>query len=396
MNLPIPIIFSAVAILLFSAIEILLLRRLHPSWWKRRGVRAVSFAVPLLGLVSLVIWLAGSADNDRTVMEIGIHLAASMMVAGICLMLSLPLAALLHRIDALLLRRRRRATAPDEPEEGRRRLLKAAAAGIPIITLTAGGTGVASALSLPILPEIRLRFPTLPAGLEGFRIAQISDLHLGFILGLSHLERIAALVADAHPDIVLLTGDFCDDAALYADALAIAARIPARCGVHASIGNHEYFRGIDRILAAYRASTVPLLLDSGSLITAGTASFWLAGANDPKTLSHTSEQFFIDTVTKATQGAPPGSFTVLMSHRPEGFNHASSIGIPLTLAGHTHGGQIGFMGRSIFEGVWPGRMMWGRYERNGCQLYTSAGAGHWFPYRLGCPSEVPVVVLERG
>jgi uncharacterized protein len=85
-----------------------------------------------------------------------------------------------------------------------------------------------------------------------------------------------------------------------------------------------------------------------------------------------------------------------MSHRPDAFDHAAVRGIDLTLAGHTHGGQIGMFGRSVFESYWPERYLWGRYERNGSQLYTSAGVGHWFPFRLGCPPEAPVIELTRG
>jgi predicted MPP superfamily phosphohydrolase len=312
-------------------------------------------------------------------------------------MLSLPLSALTHWIDNLLLRFRARkpALAADEPVEERRRILKTAAAGFPILALSAGGAGVSAAFALPEFPEIRMRFPSLPAGLRGFRIAQISDLHLGFILGLDHLEKIARLTADQRPDLVLLTGDYCDDATIYLQALNIASRIPARCGVYASIGNHEYFRGIDIILKAYERSTVPLLRDTGTLIETGASPLYLAGADDPRTLGKTSGEFFKNTIDASTRNAPAGAFTVLMSHRPEGFNYAASIGIPLTLAGHTHGGQIGLMGRSVFESVMPERYMWGLYERGSSRLYTTSGAGHWFPYRLGCRAEVPVFVLER-
>ena len=95
-------------------------------------------------------------------------------------------------------------------------------------------------------------------------------------------------------------------------------------------------------------------------------------------------------------GAPADGFTILMSHRPEGLNAAAALGIPLTLAGHTHGGQFGWFGRSIFEPWLPHRYLWGKYQKDQSQLYTSAGVGHWFPFRLGCPPEAPIIVLKRG
>ncbi|RKX73418.1 MAG: hypothetical protein DRP60_11930 [Spirochaetes bacterium] len=76
---------------------------------------------------------------------------------------------------------------------------------------------------------------------------------------------------------------------------------------------------------------------------------------------------------------------------------AAELGVNLTLAGHTHGGQIGVGGRSFFDWVLPYKYLWGHYTKdNGSQLYTSAGIGHWFPFRLGCPAEAPVFVLRRG
>ena len=85
-----------------------------------------------------------------------------------------------------------------------------------------------------------------------------------------------------------------------------------------------------------------------------------------------------------------------MSHRPMALDYAADRGIPLTLAGHTHGGQIGFNGRSLLYAINPERSMWGQYERRDSKLYVSAGAGHWFPYRLGCPAEIPIYTLTSA
>jgi predicted MPP superfamily phosphohydrolase len=74
---------------------------------------------------------------------------------------------------------------------------------------------------------------------------------------------------------------------------------------------------------------------------------------------------------------------------------AARNGVQLTLAGHTHGGQIGFNGRSLLYTINPEKYMWGLYEKGDDKLYVSAGAGHWFPYRIGCPAEIPLYVLRR-
>jgi uncharacterized protein len=107
---------------------------------------------------------------------------------------------------------------------------------------------------------------------------------------------------------------------------------------------------------------------------------------------------------------------MLLCHRPEGFDPAIDNGFDLTLSGHTHGGQLGLLGRSLLEHIRPGIGWWGAYAKQRSvteaaaaafarrtrtpggpsRLYTTSGFGHWFPFRLGCPTEMPVVVLERG
>src|SRR6185295_20296414 len=98
--------------------------------------------------------------------------------------------------------------------------------------------------------------------------------------------------------------------------------------------------------------------------------------------------------------APNGAdaFRLLMCHRPNGFPAAADAGFHLTLSGHTHGAQIGIGGKSALEVLGGGgeRYPWGSYERDGKRLYTTSGFGHWFPFRLGCPTEAPLIVLARG
>jgi predicted MPP superfamily phosphohydrolase len=86
----------------------------------------------------------------------------------------------------------------------------------------------------------------------------------------------------------------------------------------------------------------------------------------------------------------------MLSHRPAAFDAAAENGVDLTLAGHTHGAQVGLFGRSLLEPLWPEARLWGHYRQGVSQLYTSSGVGHWFPFRLGCPSEAPVIELRRS
>lgn len=417
-----PILFSAVLLALVSALEIFLLKKLHRDWWRFTFVRRLSYGLPLVGIAGLLLWAGGVALERDFLVNLGGTLTTVVIVMGIALMISLPLSGLVHGIDRLLvwLARRRRdpgtdtATAEDVPVESvpgiattvpasnasdgipdprRRKFLTTSAAVFPLIAITAGGSGLATAYAEPRIPRIPLRFPGLPAALEGLRILHITDVHIGLIIGMQDLARMVERCAAENPDIVMITGDFSDDADSYLDALRLVGTIPHRYGAFACIGNHEYFRGIAAIRRAYDKGPIPLLLNSGTTIDVGGASLYVAGADDPRSNFGLPEGFFSAAIGTAMQDAPVDAFSILLCHRPNGFEAAARAGVDLTLSGHTHGGQIGFNGRSLLYATNPERYMWGRYTRGDSVLSVSAGAGHWFPYRLGCPTEIPLYVL---
>ncbi len=392
-----PVIFSMVTIAILSGFEIFLLKKLHRDWWQYRRVRQLSYGIPLAGIAGLTLWASGIALEVDVLVTVGASLTAGILVLGLALMISLPLSGVFHIVDrliGLLLRRRNARRGEDAlPDPGRRKLLTTSAAVFPVLAVTAGGTGLATAYSEPRMPIVPLHFPDLPAGLEGLRILQITDLHLGLIIGFDDVERMVELSAAQRPDIVLLTGDFSDDADTYLDALRLAGNIPARYGSFASIGNHEYFRGIKAIVRAYEKGPIPLFINGGETVDIDGTPLYIGGVDDPRSNFGLPEGFYERAIDRTMRDAPMDAFSILMCHRPNGFDAAAEAGIPLTLSGHTHGGQIGFNGRSLLYAANPERYMWGEYEKNGSKLYVSAGAGHWFPYRLGCPTEIPLYVL---
>ncbi len=278
----------------------------------------------------------------------------------------------------------------------RRELVARAAAVTPLGGVLVAGMGATSGVSDAVLTEVELTYPDLPPALEGLKILQYSDVHLGAFIGLAEIEALVELGKKARADLVLLTGDIADDLDRLPAALDTFSDLAPRLGVFAAIGNHEYFRGLRETRRAYERSSVPLLLETGTTLKVGDASLFLGGADDPRVLSRQRPGFFDRTVKTVLDGAPSDAFRVLMSHRPEGFDAAAKEGVHLTLAGHTHGAQLGFNERSLFERLLPESYLWGHYARDGAQLYTCSGAGHWFPFRIGCPREVPVLVLRRG
>lgn len=278
----------------------------------------------------------------------------------------------------------------------RRELVLSGARLAPVGGVLLGASGARGGQAMAEVVEMDLAFPELPPALEGLKILQYSDVHLGHFIDLDEVRRLVELGRAARPDLVVLTGDIADDLALLPEALALFKEIGARHGVYGAIGNHEYFRGLEDTLRGYERAQVPLLLEDGATLDLDGARLHLSGADDPRYLGRQSADFFARTVDRALDGAPSDAFHVLLSHRPEGFAAAQRHGVHLTLSGHTHGAQVGINGRSLFEPLLPDKYLWGHYAEGRSRLYTSSGAGHWFPFRLGCPRELPVLRLVRG
>jgi uncharacterized protein len=388
-----PVIFTTITIAVLSLVEIFLLRALHRDWWEHAWVRRVSWGVPIAGSASVLIWTLGILSGVELIVAVGATAAAAIFVLGVALMLSLPFSGLLHVVDRFTHWLKNRRVEEEPVHAGRRRLLTTTAAVFPVLAVSAGAKGLVNGYLPPNFPVIPLRYPNLPPGLEGLRILHISDVHVGFFIGLENLEDMAERAAAMKPDLVLITGDFSDEVATYLDALRIAAQIPSTYGSYASIGNHEYFRGIREILRAYDKGPIPLLFNSGTGIDVGQSRLHIAGIDDPKSMRRMPEHFFERSIDASLLNSSDDAFTVLMTHRPMAFDAATLRGVDLTLAGHTHGGQIGFNGRSLLYAINPEKYMWGLYEKGDAKLYVSAGAGHWFPYRIGCPAEIPLYVL---
>jgi uncharacterized protein len=392
MRVFLPVLFSIVVIAVLSALEISFLKKLHADWWRRKWVRIAAYAVPLFGSVGLLLWTYGIWYHSRLLMSVGAYLSATVFVIGIALMLSLPVSGFMHFMSRRL-SARRKTLQTEEVSVERRSFLQTASLALPAAAISTGGAGLANTFMPPVLPLVPLSYPRLPRELEGFRILHISDIHLGFFIGLKELEKMVERCATVYADLVLLTGDLCDDPFRYKETLLLLGQISSRFGTFASLGNHEYYTGIGAVRKAFEGCGFSLLVSRGETVNVRGSLLHVAGADDPRSLARISRQFFKTTIDRAMKSAPQSAFSILMSHRPEGFEYAAAASIPLTLSGHTHGGQIGYAGRSIFESFMPQKYMWGLYEKNESKLYTSAGAGHWFPFRLGCPAEMPVYVL---
>jgi predicted MPP superfamily phosphohydrolase len=289
-------------------------------------------------------------------------------------------------------------------DDRRRAFLRRMGGALPAAAATAGPLGAAAASVAPVLRRVEIRSAAVDDALDGFTILHITDLHLGVFIGPAQVAAVvdAVRAAGVVPDLVALTGDIADDYAQLPEALSLLKGLGARHGVVASIGNHEIYRGRDRAAALYAEAGVPLLCSHGTLLShAQGAALWVAGADDPGRGVDGDDGFLAATVDRAFAACPAEvRCRILLSHRPRGFVAAQRHRTTLTLSGHTHGAQMALAGRSLLQGVLPGSFLLGQYtaaadDGVACHLYTSAGLGHWMPFRLNCPCEAGLVTLRR-
>ena len=390
------IIFVSVLVLIFGAIQLLLLRQLNRVWWEKNWIRRSSWSLPIIGVVSMILVGVATYQQIGWLSTVSALAAVIAVVLEIALMFSLPVSGAVHLAERLLSRRREAKHPDDVPNRNRRVFLKSAAAAVPLVTITSGLTGVSAAYADARIRPMTFRFKDLPPTLDGLRILQLSDLHLGHYATLDHLERLVVEAKTHSPDLVLVTGDLSDDLRILPAAIDLIHTLYPRLGCYATLGNHEYFRGITEVRAAYAKSPIPLLVNQHVVVKTDGIAFLLGGLDDPIRLASVDKDFFPRCLAATLEGTPADTFTVLMSHRPDVFPYAAERGVHLTMAGHTHGGQIGFDGRSALEEFFPHGYLWGEYAIDASRLYTTCGAGHWFPFRLGCPTEAPLVELRCG
>jgi predicted MPP superfamily phosphohydrolase len=429
------------------AIVRVLLKRLHPAWWAKKPIRlgiwalfAMAMAGMLLRTWAMSAWVPGHtpAQGRHPGLAIaGVTLAAPGSVALLGLLLTLPLAALVRGVLGWLVLRRSGtvrvappkpvvatdasevpssgasidpviasvdATSAEQLDAGanaramlpRRRLVELAAATLPLAALGTGAVGLAGAYAATRIIPRPMRFEGLAPELDGLKILQLTDLHVGAFMDVDGVAAIAEAAVAHRPDLVVLTGDICDHVPWLDDTLKLVGEIRPRLGVFAALGNHEHFRGLQRSVAAYEHSTVDLLMNEARAVRVGSAELVIAGVDDPGRGLGGAGLHYARTIDEALAGQPDRSFRLGLCHRPSGFADLADAGIDLQLSGHTHAGQIGVGERSIFEGIAPDAKLWGRYTRGKSQLYTSSGGGHWFAFRLACPSEAALVTLERA
>ncbi|MHB2153988.1 metallophosphoesterase [Calditrichota bacterium GD2] len=372
-------------------------RKANRKIWQSSLIDRLAFFYPYGVLLAIGLILASSSAGRRhLMMEISTTLAFVLFVLSMALLLALPVTFIiyfLYRAVFAAQQKSKKQTKAFSVEK--RATLKWMTGAVPLLFLGASARGFAGAFHQVQTPQIELHFKNLPRALIDFKILHLSDLHLGYYFNLDDLEHLVATLSGQTFDLVVITGDCADDIKQLPDALQLIDQIPATHRKFFSLGNHEYFRGLPQILKIIDRSPVELLRDRSVTLDHRGTLLRLTGIDDPVFMGRDISDFLQKAIQAGTANAPPLPFNILLSHRPQALDFAPPFGIDLVLAGHTHGGQLGFNGRSLFENWNIHKYLWGPYRNGATQLYTSAGVGHWFPFRLGCPPEAPIIILKN-
>jgi predicted MPP superfamily phosphohydrolase len=227
----------------------------------------------------------------------------------------------------------------------------------------------------------------LPQALDGFRIAQISDLHIGATIGARFIRRVVKKVNALQVDAIVLTGDIVDGYfSRLQKNIALLGELKADKGLFYITGNHEYYWGHQPIVEEFKRLGFSVLINSNATIEKNGASFSIAGVPDYMSESP------VPSPEKASEGIPLDRVKILLAHQPSFASAAHDAGFDLMLSGHTHGGQffpwtiaVKFFHR-FYRGLGRLGKMW---------IYVNRGTGYWGPpIRLGSSAEISVLTLR--
>ncbi|HEX2166918.1 MAG TPA: metallophosphoesterase, partial [Longimicrobiales bacterium] len=215
-------------------------------------------------------------------------------------------------------------------------------AAVALVLVIAALWGYAGTRRL-VVKSLDVSFDDLPQGLDGVRIAQLSDLHVGPHTSRRHLARIAAAVRAAEPDLIALTGDQVDDFARDVEPLGRAfGELTAPLGVIAIAGNHDVYAGWSAVRRGMEKLGWTVLVNEALPLELNGARFWVAGTGDPAGHGGPTgaNPSVVPDIPRTLASVPAGTFTLALAHNPALWPELAARGVDLTLSGHTHHGQL--------------------------------------------------------
>jgi len=286
------------------------------------------------------------------------------------------------------------------PDTGRRAFLRTAALASTGAALAVGVVGARQAYGDPEITRRTVAFPDLPPGLDGLRIAHLSDLHAGPLVGAATLRRWRDLTERERPELLLLTGDLVDSRPEELAPLleAFEGFVPP-LGRFAVLGNHDFFDDPRPIWRDLEAAGIRCLENAAALVQRGGSTLAVLGLQDPMARNGQFRRRVYGPGPRPAEAArdlPAGAFRICMNHRPSEWEQALAAGARLTLSGHTHGGQINpIPGWSSANLIGPRTA--GLYREGEDLLYVNRGLGVvGLPLRIAAAPEIAILTLVKG
>lgn len=291
-------------------------------------------------------------------------------------------------------------SATDRRGLSRRELLRASVSLAPLGVYGVGMVKSSMEQDQFRIREIDLPFERLPGRLDGAVIAHISDSHIGPFTRGDVLRRIVEATNSLNPDLILATGDLIDFSLKdLPDGIDVMRSFRAASGVYTCEGNHDLFEDRAHFENAMRSAGVRLLLNEAATPIVRGEPLGIIGLQWglPNMGRGHEMESHLKTIRSLIR---PDRFNLLLAHHPHAFDGARDIGIDLTLAGHTHGGQL-----MLTEGFGPASAIFkyinGEYRRPGLSrqdaaCFVTTGVGNWFPLRISAPAEIVKITLRRA
>jgi predicted MPP superfamily phosphohydrolase len=264
---------------------------------------------------------------------------------------------------------------------------------LAIVTLGTIAIGIKQAVSGPRVVKVNIPLDNLPKNFNGFKIVQISDLHIGSTIGNRYISNIIDIANGLKPDLIALTGDIIEGHVQdIKDDVGLLSNLQAQYGRYVITGNHEYYWDAFGWIKQFKKYGLHVLLNEHVAIKIGDEEIILGGVTDYSTISMPSEHAF--NPAKALANTPPDAVKILLAHQPVSYTMAQEARADLMLSGHTHGGQyfpfsllIRFF-QKYYKGLNKYKNMW---------IYVNRGTGYWGPpLRTFVPSEITLITLIKN
>ena len=364
-----------------------------------RAVISVFIIAMMLGLIAIIAARMSRGDWDRLIPKFAVSAIFIWHFIGLGLLALIGMALIPILFGHKILSRKALAKtehSADSSGWSRREFLRFSAAMLPPV-FTVSLTGIAMAQ----LNNVRVRrfvlpIADLPKELDGVTIAQVSDMHVGRFTKGEVLQKTVRLVNEMRADLVLLTGDLINDTLADLDAgLELARAMEARFGLAIIEGNHDLIENPPEFETRVKASGLPFLLDESTSVSVHGFPVQLLGLRWTRVRGEGRDAAIRGEVRKLLDLRIADAFPILLAHHPHAFDAAADADLPLTLSGHTHGGQL-MLNEQLGFGPALFRYWSGLYTRGRSKLIVSNGVGNWFPLRVNAPAEIVHLTLRRA